>query len=351
MRWCLRFRSSTDFWTSSFATETSTHSANCAENRDSQRLVVDVPQVPPVRGDVVQTVQKNRRVSIVARLWTSLRPCSDVWEVPQKDHEQGHDDHEEWIPPHSKCRLFGSPRRPTVVGGRGLGGWRGRRESDSQVFCHKYNWFVRLSLQLIAVLPYTSFFSGRVQNNNKQQTTNNQQQTPLSVAIGWSPSGQYARSCAATGPHGPDSSEKFGDSGCGSSENRGGPAVADLHDEFMVDVKTTLRPFGVDDFLRHSCQTQVPGELITQVNQCNNNNPIRGGSVLTGEEPPLHSGELKHAFSQEGGPTQSKPSRLVSPGHHISMEHRLRRKHLQSNTDTDASNETSMKEMQQRRLF
>ena len=31
---------------------------------------------------------------------------------------------------------FVSPRRPTVVDFRGLWGWRGRRESDSQVFCH-----------------------------------------------------------------------------------------------------------------------------------------------------------------------------------------------------------------------
>ena len=36
----------------------------------------------------------------------------------------------------------------------------------------------------------------------------------------------------------------------------------------------------------------------------NNNNTIWRGSVLTGEEPPRHSGELNHALSQVGGPTQ-----------------------------------------------
>ena len=40
----------------------------------------------------------------------------------------------------------------------------------------------------------------------------------------------------------------------------------------------------------------------------NNNNPIWGGSVLTGEEPPPHTKKLNHALSQVGGPTQPKPS-------------------------------------------
>ena len=65
----------------------------------------------------------------------------------------------------------------------------------------------------------------------------------------------------------------------------------------------------------------------------NNNNTIWGGSVLTGEEPAPHSGELKHALPQAGGPTQSQQSRPMSSGHHISMEHRLLR-----NSDTNASN-------------
>ena len=50
---------------------------------------------------------------------------------------------------------------------------------------------------------------------------------------------------------------------------------------------------------------------------------IWGGSVLTSEEPPPHSGELKHDFFQVGGPA-------------LSMEHRLRRKHLLLNPDTNA---------------
>ena len=79
----------------------------------------------------------------------------------------------------------------------------------------------------------------------------------------------------------------------------------------------------------------------------NNNNTIWGGSVLTGEEPPPHSGELKHALSQAGGPTQSQLSRPMSSGHHISMEHRQRRKQL--NSDTNASNKKYLKEIQEKR--
>ena len=59
-------------------------------------------------------------------------------------------------------------------------------------------------------------------------------------------------------------------------------------------------------------------------------NTIWGSSVLTGEEPPLHSGELEHALLPSRRPAQSQLSRPMSSGHHISMEHRLRRKHLNS---------------------
>ena len=82
-------------------------------------------------------------------------------------------------------------------------------------------------------------------------------------------------------------------------------------------------------------------------NNNNNNNTIWGGSVLTGEEPPPHSGELTHALSQAGGPTQSQLSRPMSSGHHISMEHRLRRKQL--NSDTYASNKNILKEIREKR--
>ena len=82
-------------------------------------------------------------------------------------------------------------------------------------------------------------------------------------------------------------------------------------------------------------------------NNNNNNNTIWRGSVLTGEEPPPQSGELKHALTQAGGPTQSQLSRPMSSGYHISMEHRLRRK--QSNSDTNASNKKYLKEIQEKR--
>ena len=84
-------------------------------------------------------------------------------------------------------------------------------------------------------------------------------------------------------------------------------------------------------------------------NNNNDNNTIWGGSVLTGEEPPPHSGELKHALPQAGGPTQSQLSRPMSSGHHISMEHRLRRKQL--NSDTNASIRTYLKEIPKNRTF
>ena len=62
--------------------------------------------------------------------------------------------------------------------------------------------------------------------------------------------------------------------------------------------------------------------------------------------PPPHFGELKHALSQAGGPTQSQLSRPMSSGHHISMEHRLRRKQL--NSDANAS-KSYLKEIHEKR--
>ena len=73
-----------------------------------------------------------------------------------------------------------------------------------------------------------------------------------------------------------------------------------------------------DNALLHPSTSRVP--------EHNNNNTIWRGSVLTGEEPPPHAGELNHALSQVGGPTQSQLSRLMSSRHRISMEHRLRKK-------------------------
>ena len=46
--------------------------------------------------------------------------------------------------------------------------------------------------------------------------------------------------------------------------------------------------------------------------------------------------------------TKSQLSRPMSSGHHISMEHRLGRKHLQLNSETNASNETVLKEIQEK---
>ena len=74
----------------------------------------------------------------------------------------------------------------------------------------------------------------------------------------------------------------------------------------------------------------------TNTNNNNNNNTMWRGFVLIGEEPPPHSGELNHALSQVGRPTQSQLSRFMSSRHHISMEHRLWRKHLLLNPDINA---------------
>ena len=68
---------------------------------------------------------------------------------------------------------------------------------------------------------------------------------------------------------------------------------------------------------------------------------------LSSEEPPPHSGELKHALAQAGAqPNPSCPA-LCRQGHHISMEHRLRRKQL--NFDTNASIKKYSKEIQEKR--
>ena len=98
-----------------------------------------------------------------------------------------------------------------------------------------------------------------------------------------------------------------------------------------------------------SVHTHTSSRVQNNNNNKNNNNTIWGGSVLTGEAPPPHSGELKHALPQAGGPTQSQLSRPMSSGNHISMEHRLRRKQL--NSDTNASIKTYLKEIPEKRKF
>ena len=72
--------------------------------------------------------------------------------------------------------------------------------------------------------------------------------------------------------------------------------------------------------------------------------------VLTSEDPPLHSGELNHALLQKvAQPNPSYPA--PCPQDHISMEHRLRRKNLLLNSDTDDRNETFLKERERRNHF
>ena len=96
-----------------------------------------------------------------------------------------------------------------------------------------------------------------------------------------------------------------------------------------------------------STQQQTRNNTTQPATENNNNNTIWRGSVFTGEEPPPHSGELNRALLRADGPTQSQLSRPMSSGHHISMEHRLRRK--QSNSDTNASNQTYFKEVHEKR--
>ena len=72
---------------------------------------------------------------------------------------------------------------------------------------------------------------------------------------------------------------------------------------------------------------------------------------LTGEEPPPHSGELNRALSQAGGPTQSQLSRPLSSGHHVSVEQRLRRKHLLLNLDTNARSGTKLGKLKKKHIF
>ena len=70
------------------------------------------------------------------------------------------------------------------------------------------------------------------------------------------------------------------------------------------------RRVGVGDYLRMSSARVVNNSTSNSNsnnhnnnnNNNNNNNTIWRGSVVTGEEPPPHSGELKHALPQAGGP-------------------------------------------------
>ena len=58
----------------------------------------------------------------------------------------------------------------------------------------------------------------------------------------------------------------------------------------------------VDGLILKTDGVRVQRLIHNNNNNNNNNNTIWGGSVSTGEEPPPHSGELKHALTQAGGP-------------------------------------------------
>ena len=99
----------------------------------------------------------------------------------------------------------------------------------------------------------------------------------------------------------------------------------------------TLSPSGADTGSHHGHRNSInlsQKQQSQEQQQTNNSNLIRGRR----EEPP----------SLVGGPTQLQLSRSMSTGHHISMEHRLKRKRLQFNCDTDASNERCSKGKEQK---
>ena len=82
-------------------------------------------------------------------------------------------------------------------------------------------------------------------------------------------------------------------------------------------------------------------------NNNNNNNTIWRGSVLAGEEPPPHSGELKHALPMQAAqPNPSFPT-LCRQDTTSPWRHRLRRTQL--NSDTNASNKKYLTEIQEKK--
>ena len=105
--------------------------------------------------------------------------------------------------------------------------------------------------------------------------------------------------------------------------------VNNVSDNVCVPEKQKLREErkNANTNLKHEGQQQQQRQQKQQhQQQQQQQQQSKRGPVLTVEEPPLHSGELNHALSQAGGPTQSQLSRPMSSGNHISMEHRLRRK-------------------------
>ena len=90
-----------------------------------------------------------------------------------------------------------------------------------------------------------------------------------------------------------------------------------LHDEFMVDVDIAFRVFGVDEFV---------GALVSETGSRRAHVDIHTHSTVTETITIIHSGAAPFY------------ARLMSSGHHISMEHRLWRKLLLFFSETDACN-------------
>ena len=130
-------------------------------------------------------------------------------------------------------------------------------------------------------------------------------------------------------PHGVESrrySDFFGEpskaNSCWSSRVRRWRGRWELDSQVFCHMK-----IGVSLSLQITVGVDIHIALLARV-QNNNTDTIWGGSVLIGEEPPHHSGELIHALSQVGGPTQPQLSRPMLSRHYTSVEHRLRRKHF-----------------------
>ena len=110
-------------------------------------------------------------------------------------------------------------------------------------------------------------------------------------------------------------------------------------------------------FVNHLCLTVLPRSLSMERKQVpvlhhmsphvQQHHTQHTQNIHNIHTTPPHSGELNHALSQFGGPTQFQLSSPMSSGHRISMEHRLRRKQL--NSVANASNKTFLKERQEKR--
>ena len=134
--------------------------------------------------------------------------------------------------------------------------------------------------------------------------------------------------------HGDDGSLIFPRTGVGWFWRRAGPRLQVC----MV---------GISFSLQVRVMWSVHTHTFSGVPNNNNNNTIWGGSVFNrrGASTPLWGVEACSPPSRR--PTQSQLSRPLSSGHHISMEHRLRRK--QWNSDTHASNKNIIERNKRKR--